>query len=340
MKKNFTLSTGFFILLSFYTLNAQTVTVKPATDFILSSEAKGIETMLYIDEKYVTKGWKEFLKESGKVESPKGGKNIYNVVQGKMPSVSFAPVAITSKITTGSGATTVFYSVKADSAFVTDTANPKYAIPRDLLHDFGVRMYKEQVNREVEEAQKELDKRIRTNSQLVKKGEGLQKDLEQNKKDKISFEDQLVKNRADSAQLVRDIATNKDQQQQTSQALEKQKVVMAGLKSSLDSAGVQYNTKKKKDKPVELQASEKELKTREKEYEKSVKTGESLRRDVEKNAKQKLDLQNKLVKNAADKQRIPTEIEANLKEQKGAQAEIEKQKKVVDQVRAKLDQIK
>lgn len=332
--------TGLFLWLSVYTLTAQTVTVKPATDFILSSQVQGAQTVLYIDEKYVTKGWKDFLKEYGKVESPKGGKNIFNVALGKMPNVSFAPVAISSKITTSNGATTVFYSIKADSAFVTDTAHPKYTTASDLLHDFGVKMYKEQVNREVEDAQKELDKRIRTNNQLVRKGEDLQKDVEQNKKDKINFDDQLVKNHSDSVQLVRDIEANKVQQKQAAEALERQKVVMAALKSSLDSAGILYNSKKKKDLPPEMQTSEKELKAREKEYDKSVKTGESLRRDLERNAKQKLDLQNKLVKNAAEKQRLPGEIEANLKDQKNAQNEIEKQKKVVDQVRAKLDQIK
>ncbi len=337
MKK---LLTVLFTWVSVYSLHAQTVTVKPTSDFILSSQAKGAQTTLYIDEKYVTKGWKDFLKEYGKIESPKGGKNIFNVAAGKMPTVSFAPVVITSKLTNSNGATTVFYAIQADSAFITDPAHPKYAVAQDLLHDFGVKMYKEQVTREVDEAQKELDKRIRTNNQLVRKGEDLQKDVERNKKDKINFDDQLVKNHSDSVQLVRDIEANKEQQKQATEALEKQKVVMAALKSSLDSAGILYNSKKKKDLPAEMQTSEKELKNREKEYDKSVKTGESLRKELERNGRQKIELQNKLAKNAAEKERLPGEIEANLKEQKNAQTEIEKQKKVVDQVRAKADLIK
>ncbi|MDJ1471167.1 hypothetical protein QNI19_23055 [Cytophagaceae bacterium DM2B3-1] len=340
MKIFFTLSTSLLLLGALFTVQAQTVTVKPATEFIISNEAKGVQTVLYIDEKYVTKGWKEFLKEYGKVETPKGSKNVYSVAVGKMPNLSFAPIAITSKVTSSDGATTIFYSLKDDAAFITDPAHSKYSSAVDLLHDFGVRMYREQVNREVEVAQKELDKRIRTNEQLVRKGEGLQKDLEENKKDKINYDEQMVKNHNDSIQLVRDILLNKDEQKQTADAYTKQQTVMTSVKSSLDSAGVVYVGKKKKDMPVEIQASEKELKAREKERDKAIKNGESLHKDQEKNGRQKTDLQNKLAKNAADRERIPKEIEANLKEQKKAQEEIEKQKKVVEQVRAKLNDIK
>ncbi len=323
-----------------HTLQAQTVTVQPATEFLQTTEAKGIQTVLYVDEKYVTKGWKEFLKQYGKAESPKGSKNVYMVSSGKIPNLSFQSVVIASKITEKNGATTVFYSVKEDSTYLTEAAHAKYASTSELLHDFGVKMYQEQVNREIEVGEKELDKRTRTHSQLVRKGEGLQKDLEDNRKDKISFEEQLVKNHQDSLRLEQEILASKATQKQTAQALEKQKTMMGVLKASLDSAGIVYNTKKRKEQPAEIQAADKELKAREKENDKAIREGESLRKDLEKNARQKTDLQNKLVKNAADKERIPKEIEANLKEQKNAQLEIEKQKKAVDQIRAKLDLIK
>jgi len=328
------------VFLGIYTLVAQTVTIRPVTEFIIDRDLKGIQTVLYIDEKHVTRGWKDFLKEYGKVESPKGTKNVYSVALAKMPNVAFAPVVITSRITASNGAATIFYAIRDGDRFITDTTSSKYPIPRDLLHDFGVRMYREQVNREIEDAQKELDKRIRVNIQLVKKGESLQKDLEQNGKDRISYEEQLVKNQNDSIQLVRDIATNREQQQQTAQALEKQRLMMTTLKESMDKAGIIYTGKKKKDMPPELQAAEKELKDREREHEKALKTGESLRRDVERNNRQKTDLQSKLVKNAAEKEQIPKEIEANQREQKEAQGNIDKHRQVVEQVRTKLNEIK
>ena len=140
-------------------LHAQTVTIAPATEFVQTGDFKGIKTLLYLDEKIVAREWKEFLKNYGKVESPKGGKNTYTVAIARMPNVSFMPVVATSKLTSSDGATTVFYAIKLDTAFVTDPKHPKYPIPRDLLHDFGVRMYREQVDREIAAAEKELDSR-------------------------------------------------------------------------------------------------------------------------------------------------------------------------------------
>jgi hypothetical protein len=321
-------------------LQAQTVTVAPATDVIGTDTQKGLQTTLFVDEKFVTKGWRDYIRPYGKVEQPKGSKNVYNVPVAKIPNVGFAPMNLTSRITTASGATTVFYAIRLDTGFVTDPKHPQFATARDLLHSFGVQMYREQVNREIEDAQKELDKRTRTSTQLVKKGENLKGDLEQNRKDKISFESQLVENKADSAQLVRDIAANQERAKKANDDLAKQKTMMTTLKAALDSSGIVYTGKKKKDMPPELITADKELKDKEKEVEKATREGDNLRKAVEKNARQKVELQNKLIRNAADKERIPKEIEANLKEQQNAQAEVQKQQKVVDQVKAKLDQIK
>ena len=338
MKKILTLLVNLF---GFAVLQAQTVTIAPATEFIQTGDFKGIKTLLYLDEKTVVKEWKEFLKKYGKVESPKGGKNTYTVAIARMPNVSFMPVVATSKIISGDGATTIFYAIKLDTAFITDPKHPKYPIPRDLLHDFGVRMYREQVNREIAAAEKELDSRTKKHAQLIRKGESLRRDVEQNKQNKVDYGNQLVKNRNDSIQLVRDIATNQTAQRQAQAALDAQRQATAGVSASIvpDSAST-GKKKRKSDVPPELRAANEELNKSQKTYEKNVQEGKTLVRNTERNQKQETDLQERLVKNARDLEQLLQDIEINKKDVAEAQTQIEKQKTVVGQVRSKMNDIK
>ena len=338
MKKILTLLVNLF---GFAVLQAQTVTIAPATEFIQTGDFKGIKTLLYLDEKTVVKEWKEFLKKYGKVESPKGGKNTYTVAIARMPNVSFMPVVATSKIISGDGATTIFYAIKLDTAFITDPKHPKYPIPRDLLHDFGVRMYREQVDREIAAAEKELDSRTKKHAQLIRKGESLRRDVEQNKQNKVDYGNQLVKNRNDSIQLVRDIATNQTAQRQAQAALDAQRQATAGVSASIvpDSAST-GKKKRKSDVPPELRAANEELNKSQKTYEKNVQEGKTLVRNTERNQKQETDLQERLVKNARDLEQLLQDIEINKKDVAEAQTQIEKQKTVVGQVRSKMNDIK
>lgn len=325
----------------FAVLQAQTVTIAPATEFIQTGDFKGIKTLLYLDEKMVAKEWKEFLKKYGKVESPKGGKDTYTVAIARMPNVSFMPVVATSKIASSDGATTIFYAIKLDTAFITDPKHPKYPIPRDLLHDFGMRMYRQQVDREIAGAEKELDSRTKKHAQLVRKGESLRRDVEQNKKNKIDYGNQLVKNHNDSIQLVRNTETNQAAQSQAQTALDAQRQTTAGVSASLmpDSAST-GKKKRKSDVPPELRAANEELNKSQKIYEKNVQEGKTLVKNTERNQKQKTDLQEKIVKNARDLERLLQDTETNKKDVAEAQTQVEKQKTVAGQVRSKMNDIK
>ena len=174
-------------------LSAQTVDVVPATETIEGKAHPGLKTVLTLDEKKVKDGWRDLLKGYGKVEVPKDAKNRYDVKMANIPEITSLPLSIVSTTTTQQGATTVFWSMRLDSAFITQSGHPQYGKVKTLMHDFAVKMYQEKVNGEVTEAQKLLDKQLKEQTATLRESENLAKSVEKNKAEKGKRSEQSKK---------------------------------------------------------------------------------------------------------------------------------------------------
>ena len=220
-----------FILLHLAFLSlGQTVTVEENDQNINKIKRTGLSTIIELDEKYVSNLFKKELKEFGRVS--KDG-DVYLIETANMPSITSSNVRVygkTSKV--GKKGTLVWIAVDMGDAFIT-RSHPKYGALEKILHDFGVKVYLEDINEQVEDAEKALEKSSKDYNKVSKEGEDLSNDLKNNAKEKESLEKQLDKNADEKVRLEKDIAQNKKDKAASEQEVEKMKKALELVKNKV-----------------------------------------------------------------------------------------------------------
>jgi len=322
---------GFLSLLFFSTtLSAQSVDVATATETIDGKAYPGLQTVLNLDEKKVKDSWRDLLKTYGKVEIPKEAKNRYEVKMANIPEITSLPLSITSTANTQQGATTIFWAMRLDSTFITQSGHPQFAKVKSLMHDFAVKMYQEKVNAEVTDAQKLLDKQLKEQTATLRESENLAKSVEKNKAEKIKLEEEVVKNKEDAEKLVKEMETSKKEYQQALTAWEDQNKVMEELKGK---PAEEVSADRKKEETKKLDFLNKQKQTRANE-------GKRLEQNSEKNEREKQTLLTKLQKNATELEHLLLSIEQNKKKQTQDISLVEERKKELEVVKGRLASIK
>ncbi|MFC0183510.1 hypothetical protein SAMN04515674_11664 [Pseudarcicella hirudinis] len=169
---------------------------------------EGIYTSTIVDDKYVKDSWQKELSKYGKVESGRGGS--YKVMNASVASISPDPVILYSKVSREKGRTQIFLSVNTgNETYITGT-HAKYPAAEKILNDFI-----EVINLEegVRTEQKSLTDISDKQSKVVKQGERLVRDIENNKKDKERLLKKIEDNRLELEKLLTDVEQNKRDQQ-------------------------------------------------------------------------------------------------------------------------------
>lgn len=320
----------FIFLLISSSVYAQKIEVTPASETIEGQAFPGLKTVLEIDEKKVKDAWKDYLKTYGKVEVPKGSKNLMEIKMANIPQITSMPLEILSMITTTQGLTTVFYVMRLDDKFVTQSPHPDYEKAKGLLRDFAVKIYGEQISKEVMEAQKAFDKQLKEQTQTLKESENLTKSVEKNKEEKIKLQQALAKNREDSVTLVKAVAVNKEEYQQALIAWETQNQLVEGLKTK---SVEEVTADKKKEEQKKLEFLDKQKQSRASE-------GNKLVQNQEKNEREKQALFAKFAKNATELDHLLLSIEHNKKKQAQDIVQVDQRKKELEDVKGKLAVLK
>lgn len=227
MKKLITLT--FVLFLSSFAF-AQKVTVVESEMEIEKVTRPGLITNLELEKKLVKDDWKKHLKKYGKVEV---SGNEFVIKSANIPSVSSNPINFISTIEKGKKGIAVFIAIDLGEKWITkDAAN--YSAAEKFLHDFGVMCYKNQINNEIKDAEKELKKAEKAEEKSIKEGENLSNKIDKNIKDKSRLENELKQNQEDKVQLEKDIETNKKDQEDQKENVNKSKSHLDKVKSKLD----------------------------------------------------------------------------------------------------------
>ena len=186
---------------------------------------------LQLDKKFVEKMWKKKLKEfSGKIGGAKGG----SMIEGASISpIAKNPINIYTSVNKSKGGTQVWWAIDMGSSYLAKGGSGWSAAEKILL-DFGREAYREDINKQISEAEKALAKSIKTYEKEVGEGEDLVKDIEKNGKDKIKLEQELVQNGEDLVQLKKDTEQNKKDQENAKKDSEKMKVAVDAVRAKLD----------------------------------------------------------------------------------------------------------
>jgi hypothetical protein len=215
--------------------SAQKIKVTESEESIEKIPRKGLSTIIELDDNEVENNWKKQLKTYGKVDNSKG---IYTVAVANVPSVSSSPCRITSIVKSSGKGTQVWYAIDLGSAYVTSQGNSgAYKAAEKILNDFAIFCYKDDINSQIKDAEKALSNSVKAQEKEINEGEGLVKDVERNKQDKINLEQKIKENGEQAVQLQKDIAKNKTDQAAAAQNVEKMKKALEVVKAKLTTVG-------------------------------------------------------------------------------------------------------
>ena len=210
----------------------QKVTVEEIEEIINKVPRTGLATILDLDKKFVDKLWSKHLKKYGsKVSSSKG---VYTIESVNISGISNRPIRVISGVKSTGKGMRVWWVLDLGDSYVTKSENKSaYNAAEKILHDFGVKAYREYINIQIEDAEKLLGKMVKKYEKEVKEGIDLQKSVERNKDEKIRLENAIVKNEDDLEQLLKDIEQNKKDQLKSNDDVEKMKGSVERVKAKL-----------------------------------------------------------------------------------------------------------
>src|SRR5687768_7648127 len=188
-----------FLLLFTLTGFTQKTYVEEAEQTINGVPRKGQRISIQLDSKLVDKAWQTYLRDrvgkmTGKnpLQSTKG---IYTIEQGKIESTASTPLRIVSKVDATETGTTIWWSLDMGSAYVNKETTPaQYEAAEIILRDFARTLYKEDIARQVTEAEKVLANTQSEELRVIKTADDIKRNIEKNKQRRIELEAELAQN--------------------------------------------------------------------------------------------------------------------------------------------------
>jgi hypothetical protein len=173
------------------------IDVTPGQAEVQQVNRQGMQVIIELDEKFVTKNWIQKLKEYGKVESEKGG---YVIHGANIPSVS-ASCTVYSAVTATSKGVVVFWAIDLGAHYITE-GHTHYHYAKTKLRDFAASAYIADVNVQISAAENALASSVKNQEKLIKERESLKNDSEKNVKEKAKLNENIANNEVELKSLA------------------------------------------------------------------------------------------------------------------------------------------
>ena len=264
-------STFFLIfILAFSSLKLIAQTIYAGSEVIDNERKEGFYMVLFVDDKYVSKEWKEYIQKFGKVAQ---SHDMYVIDNAKMPFISPDPIKFVSLIKSYKNKSIVscIFDLGGGRTITNKKENTK-EVEQLLKTFYEMAMVNEEIRfaeDDLDDAQKYYDKTLREAkkiegniasnqknrdellSKLDKNGEEYQlfsqsqsdstktitdkekiaKDLKKNTKEKSSIGKKLERNQDDYGQLLKDKKQNAQEQEDALVFIEEKKVALKQIQS-------------------------------------------------------------------------------------------------------------
>ncbi|MES2388462.1 MAG: hypothetical protein V4543_10710 [Bacteroidota bacterium] len=210
---------------------AQKVTVRAEESEIDKMQRKGMATTIELDKKTVERAWLHRFRELGKYESKSG---IYTIKSQVVPAIAATPVTIISRVDADVKGTTIFWAIDLGSEYAAQ-GKKEFEEAKKLLHEFAVQVYRDDLNRQIEEADKAVDGAVRQHDKLQESGLALMKQIERNQTDNLKLQQQMMININEKVQLKTDSAQNRLLQTTALEEIDKLRKISEEKKNKLSS---------------------------------------------------------------------------------------------------------
>src|SRR5688572_1196137 len=236
MKPFFLAAIFFLFTLSGFT---QKTYVEEAEQTINGVPRKGQRIAIQLDHKVVDKAWQTYLRDRvGKVTGKnilQSSKGIYTIEQGKIESIANNPLRIVSKVDATETGTIVWWSLDMGSAYVNKESTPQqYEAAETILREFARQLYREDIARQVTEAEKVLANTQREETRVIKTADEIKRNIDKNKQRRIELEAELAQNDQQLTQLNLDVENNIKQQATAKQIVENMRQAVEVVKNKVN----------------------------------------------------------------------------------------------------------
>lgn len=210
-------------------VQAQKVKVSQVDQKINKIPRTGAAVYLEMDQKTVSNSWKKQFKDYGKVSTSGGD---YYIEAATVPGINSVVRTISRVEKSGKG-TMVWMAIDLGDEWAQSGGKGWSALEK-ILYNFGVNAYKEDIMVQIADAEKALDKTVKTQDKTIKEGESLQSNFKDNAEEKIKLENSLKDNAAKKEQLTRDIEQNKKDKERMTSEVDKMKKAVDVVKQKLN----------------------------------------------------------------------------------------------------------
>lgn len=210
----------------------QKVSVVSAQERVEGEMRKGMETVVVLEAKKVESEWQKYLKQFGKVSSKKGG--VYILESAEIKDISQTPLIIYSWIYPTNTGVRVFWSLFLAEDYITsENSQHRYNAAAKILRDFGVKMYIDEINEQISDAEKALNVTVKNQEKKIKEGSNIEKKIENNKKEKKDLEEKLKDNAKEAVDLENAKKQNNLDKDAANKEVEKMKAALEKVKAKL-----------------------------------------------------------------------------------------------------------
>lgn len=200
---------------------------------------KGQQILIQLDSREIEKAWDNHLREkAGKIIVPisfpksPGAKGITVLEKVHIDTISKNPIRILSKVEASPEGTRVWWTLDLGNAYVSKDGTPEqFAAAEHFLQDFARKAYREDLKRQVEEAEKVLQQAQQEHSRVMRQADALKRDLERNAQRKQELEEELTRNAKELTRLTTEVENNLRQQEAARQEIENMKKAVEQVKA-------------------------------------------------------------------------------------------------------------
>lgn len=207
--------------------HAQSVQIEEKEQSINGILRRGQQLSVQLDPKIVEKTWKEHLtSKAGKLKYNKG---VYTTEKAVLDTISATPMRLVSTVGSDAQGSYVWWNLDMGTAYVDKNATPKeYAAAENFMRDFAKKVYREDVFRQINQAEDVLAATKLEQDRVVKQANDIQLTIEKNAKRKQELQAELARNAEELKQLEQNVQNNlKQQEASRQQVAEMEKAVDA-----------------------------------------------------------------------------------------------------------------
>lgn len=200
---------------------------------------KGQRILIQLDSKEVEKAWENHLREKvGKIVMPialpknQVAKGVSVLEKARIDTISPTPLRIISKVEATEEGTAVWWTLDLGHTYVSREATPRqYAAAEGFLQHFARKVYRQDMQQQVAEAEKVLQHAQQEQNQVVRHADELKRNLDRNAQRKQELEAELARNAKELTQFQAEVENNQKQQQAAREEVENLKKAVEVVKA-------------------------------------------------------------------------------------------------------------